>query len=100
VTAFCPSIAGTVRHQLFPLCRENQASESWKPAGIVVQRKGKNCRGGGLCKEKERISNGEDCEEKRKEFQMGRGAIQNTNEQYHAAKSYFLIQRGIIPVIF
>ena len=52
-----------------------------------MQRKGKNCRG-------------EDCEEKMKEFQTGRGAVQNINEQYHDAKSYFLIQRGIIPIIF
>jgi hypothetical protein len=64
--------------------------ESWKPIGIVVQRKGKNCRQG----------DGEDCAEKRKEFHMGRGTVQNTNEQYHATKSYFLIRRGRIPVIF
>jgi hypothetical protein len=53
-----------------------------------------------LCREKERIAEGEDCEEKMKEFQTGRGAVQNINEQYHDAKSYFLIQRGIIPIIF
>jgi len=38
---------------------KNQARESWKPAGMVVQRKGKNCRRGGLYREKERISDGE-----------------------------------------
>ena len=65
-----------------------------------MQRKGNNCRRGGLCREKERISNGKDCVEKRKEFQIRRGVVQNINEQCHAAKSYFLIQRGRIPVIF
>jgi hypothetical protein len=53
-----------------------------------------------LCREKERIADVEDCAKKRKEFQMGRGTVQNTNEQYHTAKSYFLIRRGRIPVIF
>jgi hypothetical protein len=53
-----------------------------------------------LCREKERIADGEGCIEKRKEFQTERGNVQNTNEQYHAAKSYFLIRRGRIPVIF
>jgi hypothetical protein len=52
-----------------------------------------------LCREKERIADVEDCAKKRKEFQMGRGTVQNTNEQYHTAKSYFLIRRGRIPVI-
>jgi hypothetical protein len=43
------------------------------------------------------------CAEKIKEFlsfQMGRGTVQNTNEKYHVAKSYFLIRHGRIPVIF
>jgi len=35
---------------------KNQARESWKLARIVVQRKGKNCRRGGFCREKERIA--------------------------------------------
>jgi hypothetical protein len=38
---------------------KNLVRESSKPAGIVVQRKEKNCRRGELCKENERISNGE-----------------------------------------
>jgi hypothetical protein len=38
------------------------------------------------------------CREKGKNL-TERGTVQNTNEQYHVAKSYFLIQRGGIPVI-
>jgi hypothetical protein len=56
-----------------------------------------------LCREKERIADGEGFAEKKKEllsFQMGRGIVQNTNEQYHSAKLYFLIRCGRIPVIF
>jgi hypothetical protein len=56
-------------------------------ASRKLQRKGKK-------------SDGKGCAEKRKELQTGRGNVQNTNEQYHAAKSYFLIWRGGIPVIF
>jgi hypothetical protein len=48
--------------------------------GIVVQRKGKNCRWEGLCRDKKRITDVEDCAEKRKEFQTKRGTVQNTNE--------------------